>query len=495
MDKIYNKDELLKFLKPKIQEILNKNNIIFKSNFTKEQLANAYIEEMKIRQKPKSPPKPKLPPMLVTDEQKYKAKDLIKLKIPELKKIIQDLNIDATNLRLKKQYVNAIIDFQQIKQAEREKYSEEDLIKLKIPQLKKIIEDLNIDTTNLKFKNQYINAIMDFQNLKSKQSETPKQAGLVREAPPPKQIPCSNETDLLFEYENTSEIPKNKLISIKDGKQNWCFDVDQLYDYLLVGQNKNPYTNSLLFKNNIQLNKIFSKVNISQDKIRNLIKRYFPKQALTPDETDVIKRNYNLFNDIGYVGNILLSDYNENFTPSTEALAYLSNEIQKLSQKDQEIIYNIKIYPQQSTLRDILNNPSGSCIHGYGKDLIKLYLSRWISLPSGVKKDVIPVFSELKKNVFISFNQLPKNEYGDYNEIFGLFIIQNNGLNPIFDYIYKYNPEKNHLKLYEQITFSELSPIVIELKNYLRNNMYIRDIILLENLEYMKRHNIETKLI
>lgn len=214
---------------------------------------------------------------------------------------------------------------------------------------------------------------------------------------------CIN-VDLLT-GDTLDSVDPNNILKIPPGvgEKGYCYDFDFfMKDIRSRKSNVNPYTNRPLFNNVEQLNDI-----LKHEKFDDAF-REFARIALYPSEidksiADAIIDNLDQFNAIGIAGYICADDYTDDFPEALLAINKLSTVLTS------EVLLNLKvpthvIDPQkmenQPTVQSIIASAHGSCIHGVGNDLIKIYLYYWFEFNKSMTVSeqiiLVPIFTQLQ---------------------------------------------------------------------------------------------------
>lgn len=215
----------------------------------------------------------------------------------------------------------------------------------------------------------------------------------------PKFVPrnCKNkETFMLFSnVENINDVPNEDFLQLPSG---YCFSISELIDWLnsKAFNNKNPHESK---------EDLFKKEDLTLDVLKKspeltrLLKEYFDEhQKKIISEIDILHKHIDVLYKICDTGRICYFDNSTSteqvdsstFAYSIRALTELSEMINALPLEDRNIFNNLKV--GLSSLSDIIKsaNEGTACIHGIGKNLIEIFIVKFISLYDKYKIDYDP---------------------------------------------------------------------------------------------------------
>ena len=233
-------------------------------------------------------------------------------------------------------------------------------------------------------------------------------------APKPKIIArnCVNkETFTLFSnVEDSNDVPNEDFLQLPSG---YCFSITELIGWLNSGAftNKNPHEQS---------QKLFTKESLTLKQLQKspvlveLLKNYFKMQEQNIGvESDIVKKHLDVLYKIGDTGRICYFDNvtsfeakdSSTFAYSIMAISSLAETIENLPRDAKEIFYNLKA--NVSTVKQILDsaNKGQECIHGVGKKLIEIFITKFTNL---YKFDKDLKYNATKTNLY--FIENPKNK-------------------------------------------------------------------------------------
>ena len=184
----------------------------------------------------------------------------------------------------------------------------------------------------------------------------------------------------------------NGILKLWDGN---CFDIDELVQTIIGmnGLNRHPLaapgTHDPIWRNKTELLDIINFPTLDPGLKSPLLNLVNEELQDIPPYLDVFKKYPDLLYFLGEAAIILLSDYDDDFNTSLEALGKLNEEITKLPETDSKLILNTtNKYGKKlsATLKDI----HGSCIHGGGFNLAAYYCKIYLDLKEHLKAEDLP---------------------------------------------------------------------------------------------------------
>lgn len=192
---------------------------------------------------------------------------------------------------------------------------------------------------------------------------------------------CSNAHTFMM-FEDVQDIADDNFLVLPSG---YCFSVTELLAYIKSDtfDNANPHDGEPLFPENILKESSLKKHPELVTAIQEYINR---KNRQLNDLADILHTNMDVVYQIGKAGRICYFDHLSEidgpnpFEYSLEALAELSESLEKLSKDVQDVFFNLRASATSVTLQKCLEDAqnNGRCIHGVGTYMIKLFTRCWM---------------------------------------------------------------------------------------------------------------------